>query len=159
MSPTLCHFLQLLQKPKPVSLLVIDSLGFLLAPLVMGDTSGAGALQFVGIAAVHDDNYHTHRTGHALMVAIAQQLRAMAERFGIAVLTTNSQVKAGSTPRAALGDAWQHQPHKRLRIVRAPGDAGGMRTVEHTRCTTGPAGGSSIMALGPAGVTDVGHAA
>ncbi len=93
------------------------------------------------------------------MVAIAHQLRAMAERFMMAVLTTNSQVGGGATQplRAALGDAWQNQPHKRLCMTRAPGEAG-MRVVEQTRCTTGPAGRSATVTLRPDGVREAEHA-
>lgn len=83
-------------------------------------------------------------------MAVAQQLRALAERFSIAVLVTNAQVGAGSAegPRPGLGDAWRNQPHVRLRLA-VQGEG---RLVELLRCTVGRAGEAVPVRLGALGL-------
>lgn len=89
-------------------------------------------------------------TGHALLVATAQHLRALAERYSIAVLVTNAQVGSTSAegPRPGLGDAWRNQPHVRLRMA-VQGEA---RLVELLRCTVGRPGEAVAVRLGASGL-------
>lgn len=83
-------------------------------------------------------------------MAVAQQLRAVAERCSIAVLVTNAQVGSSSAegPRPGLGDAWRNQPHVRLRMAMR----GEARVVELLGCTVGRAGEAVPVRLGASGL-------
>eukprot|EP00884_Botryococcus_braunii_P017193 jgi/Botrbrau1/4157/Bobra.0192s0025.1 len=84
-------------KPR-VSLVVVDSPAALIGPLLGG--AGAG------------------HQGHALMIALGRQLRSLARRFTLAVLSTNHLVGGGRGAglRPALGGSWQNQAHVRLQL-------------------------------------------
>lgn len=87
------------QGSRLVSLVVIDSLGGLLAPVLGGKVQGRG---------------------HALMLCVARTLRLLAERYSLAVLSSNQQVGGSrGEPRPALGDSWRNQPHWRIQLAKA----------------------------------------
>ena len=93
------------------SLIVVDSIGSLLAPMLGGQGYDAG---------------------QSVLVATAMYLKALAERLGVAVVVTNFTVSGEQqvqgvgeyvVKKAALGDAWAGQAHARLNILRPRKDA------------------------------------
>eukprot|EP00051_Salpingoeca_urceolata_P022365 m.362790 g.362790 ORF g.362790 m.362790 type:complete len:346 (-) comp19962_c0_seq11:116-1153(-) len=86
------------QPPGTTRLVVIDSLAAILSPIVGAKTHG-----------------------HALLQRVSRTLKALADDFSLAILTTNFSVNP-VTPRPALGVAWSSGPNVRL-AVRYPQDA------------------------------------
>jgi RAD51-like protein 3 len=92
-------------------LIVVDSIGSLLAPILGGQG---------------------YEAGQSALVATAMYLKALAERLGVAVVVTNYTVSGEQevqgvgeyvVKKAALGEAWAGQAHARLHLLRPRKDA------------------------------------
>ena len=113
----------------PPSLLVVDSVSSVLSSL----------LSFKG-------NYQ----GQALMLSLADTLRALAEERSMAVLVTNHTVGGrdgdqGSL-KPALGETWRSQPHTRLHLTLGAYDTG-QEQVNEARVVLGRNLGASAQYL------------
>jgi RecA/RadA recombinase len=84
----------------PLRLLVVDSLGALLTPLV--STPGA------------------HELAQATLALIARQLKAIAVEHNAVVLVVNYALQDG---HPALGRAWRYVANERILLERSPGSA------------------------------------
>lgn len=96
-----------------LSLIVLDSLGAIISPILGGGQ---------------------HTQGHAVLAALASLLKEIAVSYDIAVLVTNHLVSGGGRAaaaaqsnagnsvqwtqekKAALGESWQHQAHVRVQL-------------------------------------------
>lgn len=108
------------EEPKPPSLIILDSLGAVITPIL----GGARNLQ-----------------GHAALSTCAMLMKQVAAQLRAAVLVSNHVVRGNShhrydsqnrqseTKQPALGFSWQHQAHLRLELFRPPVSKNGERLV------------------------------
>ena len=90
-----------------LDLVIVDSLGALIAPVLGGGQ---------------------HNQGHALLAAAAGGLKRLAAAAGVPVVVTNHLVggddAARGEKRPALGESWRNQPHLRLQLTAAAAPEG-----------------------------------
>ncbi|BDA46231.1 DNA repair protein RAD51 homolog 4 [Coccomyxa sp. Obi] len=110
------------QSGQLVALLVIDSLSFLVAPMLSS-------------AEVN---------GHALMVCLGRLVKQIAQRFSLVALTTNHIVGGYEDVRPALGETWKAQAHLRL-VLTCKGPT--LRKATLAACSIAPCGGSVFLDL------------
>lgn len=125
-------------RPHQPTLVVLDSLGALLTP-VLGGTQ--------------------HMQGHALLASAAMSLKQVAAALNAAVLVTNHMVGGGGwrdggggggEKRPALGESWQNQAHSRLQLG-LPANEGGPHTATLRASTIGAPGKVASFWLTAAG--------
>ncbi|ONK76985.1 uncharacterized protein A4U43_C02F1930 [Asparagus officinalis] len=94
------------------SVLIIDSISSLIAPVLGGKDS----------------------QGRLLMISAGFLLKKLADEYNLAVLVTNHMVSGeGGSLKPALGESWKSVPHVRLLLSRNQGsNIGNMSVLKHT---------------------------
>lgn len=115
---------QLLNGPRRIRLLIIDSISSLITPIL-----GGSGLQ-----------------GHSLMTSAGFLLKKLAHEHNLVVLVTNHTVGGdGGVPKPALGETWKSIPHVRLMLSRDRGNnAFSVSIIKHPSMAPGEAASFTI---------------
>ncbi|GMN24365.1 hypothetical protein TIFTF001_000532 [Ficus carica] len=115
---------QLLNGPRRIRLLIIDSISSLITPIL-----GGSGLQ-----------------GHSLMTSVGFLLKKLAHEHNLVVLVTNHTVGGdGGVPKPALGETWKSIPHVRLMLSRDRGNnACSVSIIKHPSMAPGEAASFTI---------------